>query len=229
MQKVWYNIGMITFDTIRDNEDIKTYIRHADASLQALGYTEHGFAHVTSVAETAAYILQTTGYSAREVELVKIAGYMHDIGNLVNRVGHSQSGATMTMRILDKLGMPADEIASVVTAIGNHDEGTGEPVSELAAALILADKSDVRRSRVRAFLRPEDFDIHDRVNYSVTASRLQINDERTAVRLSLTVDTHYSAIMEYFQIFMERMTLCRHAAKQLGLKFELFINGQQLA
>ncbi len=220
---------MITFDTIRDNEDIKTYIRHADASLQALGYTEHGFAHVTSVAETAAYILQTTGYSAREVELVKIAGYMHDIGNLVNRVGHSQSGATMTMRILDKLGMPADEIASVVTAIGNHDEGTGEPVSELAAALILADKSDVRRSRVRAFLRPEDFDIHDRVNYSVTASRLQINDERTAVRLSLTVDTHYSAIMEYFQIFMERMTLCRHAAKQLGLKFELFINGQQLA
>lgn len=229
MQKVWYNIGMITFDTIRDNEDIKTYIRHADASLQALGYTEHGFAHVTSVAETAAYILQTTGYSAREVELVKIAGYMHDIGNLVNRVGHSQSGATMTMRILDKLGMPADEIASVVTAIGNHDEGTGEPVSELAAALILADKSDVRRSRVRAVLRPEDFDIHDRVNYSVTASRLQINDERTAVRLSLTVDTHYSAIMEYFQIFMERMTLCRYAAKQLGLKFELFINGQQLA
>lgn len=220
---------MITFDTIRDNEDIKTYIRHADASLQALGYTEHGFAHVTSVAETAAYILQTMGYSAREVELVKIAGYMHDIGNLVNRVGHSQSGGTMTMRILDKLGMPADEIASVVTAIGNHDEGTGEPVSELAAALILADKSDVRRSRVRAFLRHEDFDIHDRVNYSVTASRLQINDERTAVRLSLTVDTHYSAIMEYFQIFMERMTLCRHAAKQLGLKFELFINGQQLA
>ena len=220
---------MITFDTIRDNEDIKTYIRHADASLQALGYTEHGFAHVTSVAETAAYILQTTGYSAREVELVKIAGYMHDIGNLVNRVGHSQSGATMTMRILDKLGMPADEIASVVTAIGNHDEGTGEPVSELAAALILADKSDVRRSRVRAVFRPEDFDIHDRVNYSVTASRLQINDERTAVRLSLTVDTHYSAIMEYFQIFMERMTLCRYAAKQLGLKFELFINGQQLA
>lgn len=227
-RKVWYNIGMITFQMIRDNEDIKTYIRHADASLKALGYTEHGFAHVTSVAETAAYILRTMGYPEREVELVKIAGYMHDIGNLVNRVGHSQSGATMTMRILDNLGMPADEIASVVTAIGNHDEGTGEPVSELAAALILADKSDVRRSRVRDALHSERFDIHDRVNYSVTDSALKINDERTAVRLDLTVDTHYSSIMDYFQIFMERMTLCRQAAKQLGLRFELFVNNQQL-
>ncbi len=219
---------MITFETIRDNEDIKTYIRHADASLGALGYTEHGFAHVTTVAETAAYILRTMGYPAREVELVRIAGYMHDIGNLVNRVGHSQSGATMTMRILDKLGMPADEIASVVTAIGNHDEGTGEPVSELAAALILADKSDVRRSRVRDALHAENFDIHDRVNYSVTKSELKINGERTALRLDLTIDTHYSSIMDYFQIFMERMTLCRQAARELGLRFELFINEQQL-
>ena len=226
--QVWYNRGMITFKDIRDNRDIQIYIRHADESMRALGYTEHGFAHVTSVAETAAYVLQTMGYPGREVELVRIAGYMHDIGNLVNRVGHSQSGATMTMRILDKLGMPADEIASVVTAIGNHDEGTGEPVSELAAALILADKSDVRRSRVRASLRAENYDIHDRVNYSVTKAELKINADRTAVRLSLTVDTHYSSIMDYFQIFMERMTLCRQAAKQLSLRFELFINGQQL-
>ncbi len=220
---------MITFQTIRDNEEIATYIRHADASLKALGYTEHGFAHVISVAETAAYILRTLGFPEREAELVKIAGYMHDIGNLVNRVGHSQSGAVMTMRILEHLGMPAEEIASVVTAIGNHDEGTGEPVSELAAALILADKSDVRRSRVRSFLKAEDFDIHDRVNYSVTNAALRIDENRTAVRLDLTVDTHYSSIMDYFQIFMERMTLCRHAAKALSLRFELFINGQQLA
>lgn len=219
---------MITFQDIKGNESVNTYIRHADQSLKALGYTEHGFAHVTCVAETAAYILKTMGYPERETELVKIAGYMHDIGNLVNRVGHSQSGAIITMRLLDNLGMGAGEIASVVTAIGNHDEGTGEPVSELAAALILADKSDVRRSRVRDQLGTDKYDIHDRVNYSVTASSLKINEERTAVRLDLTIDTHYSSIMDYFQIFMERMTLCRQAAKELGLRFELFINGQQL-
>lgn len=219
---------MITFQTIKENEDVKNYIRHADESLKMLGYTEHGFAHATLVAETAAYILQTMNYPAREVELVKIAGYMHDIGNLVNRVGHSQSGAMIAMRLLDNLGMASNEIASVVTAIGNHDEGTGQPVSELAAALILADKSDVRRNRVRDEEGSENYDIHDRVNYSVTASSLKINDEKTAVRLALTIDTHYSAIMDYFQIFMERMTLCRQAAKELNLRFELFINGQQL-
>ena len=218
----------VTYEMVRHSAEINTYIQQADASLIALGYTEHSFAHVTRAAEQAADILDTLGYSERTRELARIAGYMHDIGNLVNRVGHSQSGATMTMRILDKLGMPADEIASVVTAIGNHDEGTGEPVSELAAALILADKSDVRRSRVRASLRAENYDIHDRVNYSVTKAELKINADRTAVRLSLTVDTHYSSIMDYFQIFMERMTLCRQAAKQLSLRFELFINGQQL-
>ena len=223
-----YNRNMITFEDIKNNENINTYIRQADASLKAIGYTEHGFAHVTSVAETAAYILTTMNYSAREAELAKIAGYMHDIGNLVNRVGHSQSGAIITMQILEKLGMPAEEIAAVVTAIGNHDEGTGMPVSELAAALILADKSDVRRSRVRDQLHSETFDIHDRVNYSVTSSSLKIDLEKTVVRLDLTIDTHYSAIMDYFQIFMERMTLCRRAAEELKLRFELFINEQQV-
>ena len=219
---------MITFQTIKENEEINTFIRHADATLKTLGFTEHGFAHVTLVAETAAYLLKTLNYSEREIELVKIAGYMHDIGNLVNREGHSQSGALIAMRILEKLGMDTDELAKVVTAIGNHDEGTGRPVSELAAAIILADKSDVRRNRVRDEQGSEKYDIHDRVNYSVTASSLKINPEKTAVRLDLTVDTHYSSIMEYFQIFMERMELCRQAAKSLGLQFELFINKQQL-
>ncbi len=219
---------MITFQTIKENEEINTFIRHADATLKILGFTEHGFAHATLVAETAAYLLKTLNYPEREIELVKIAGYMHDIGNLVNREGHSQIGALISMRILEKLGMDTDELVKVVTAIGNHDEGTGQPVSELAAALILADKSDVRRNRVRDEQGSEKYDIHDRVNYSVTASSLKINSEKTAVRLDLTVDTHYSSIMEYFQIFMERMELCRQAATSLGLKFELFINKQQL-
>ncbi len=220
---------MITFEDIRKNKDVNTYVCRADEALKALGYTEHGMAHVSTVAETSAYILRTMGVDARTVELGRIAGYIHDVGNLVNRVGHSQSGALVSKYLLDKKGMPAEAIASVVAAVGNHDEGTGEPIDALSAALILADKSDVRRSRVRASLSPEKFDIHDRVNYSVTSSSLKINAERTAVRLALTIDTRYCAIMEYFQIFMERMTLCRRAAEKLGLRFELFINGQQLA
>lgn len=226
--KVCYNRAMITFQDIKTNKDVNNYIRHADAALESLGFTEHGFAHVTLVAQTAAYLLTAMNYSARAVELVKIASYLHDIGNLVNRNGHSQSGALIAMRLLDKMGMDSEEIAAVTAAIGNHDEGTGQPIGALAAALILADKSDVRRSRVRDEEDSEKYDIHDRVNYSVTASELKINPEKTAVRLNLTIDTHYSSIMEYFQIFMERMTLCRHAAETLGLRFELFINGQQL-
>ena len=160
---------MITFEELKKNEKVNTFIRQADASLIALGYTEHSFAHVTHVAETAAYILETLGYSAHDVEIARIAAYLHDIGNLVNRVEHSQSGAVMAFRILDEMGMPPEDLAMVVTAIGNHDEGTGVPVNALAAALILADKSDVRRSRVRN-QDPTTFDIHDRVNYSVCTS-----------------------------------------------------------
>lgn len=217
----------MTYEQIRQDEDIKVYIRQADASLGALGYTEHSFAHVGRVAHMAGYIMETLGYSAREVELVKIAGYMHDIGNVVNRVEHSQSGAVMAFRILDKMGFPAEEISLIVTAIGNHDEGTGVPVNPLAAALILADKSDVRRNRVRT-KDIAGFDIHDRVNYSVTDSELTINAERTTVQLKLTVDTHFSSVMDYFEIFMERMLLCRRAAETLGLRFKLDINDQQM-
>ena len=194
---------MVTYEEIRKDEGIRTYIAEADAPLLALGYTEHSFAHVTHVAETAGYILETLGYSKQETELARIAGYLHDIGNLVNRVDHSQSGAVMAFRILDKLGFTPRETAVITTAIGNHDEGTGVPVNAVAAALILADKSDVRRSRVRN-QDFHDFDIHDRVNYSVVEAGLKINEAHTLIELKLSVDTQFGSIMDYFEIFMER-------------------------
>ena len=218
---------MLTFEDLKHNTDINTYIEAADKSLAVLGYTEHSFAHVTKVAETAKYILSTLGFDEHKIELARIAAYLHDIGNLVNRIEHSQSGAVMAFRILDNLDMDPIDIASVVTAIGNHDEGTGLPVDEISAALILADKSDVRRSRVRNRDK-STFDIHDRVNYSVKSSSLKINDDKTVIRLRLYVDTRYGSIMDYFEIFMERMILCRKAAEKLGLSFKLIINEQQL-
>lgn len=218
---------MLTFEELKKNEEVRIYIQRADESLKALGFTEHSFAHVTRVAETSGYILSTLGYSEHDVELVKMAAYLHDIGNLVNRIDHSQSGAVMAFRILDHLEMPAGDIATIVTAIGNHDEGTGVPVNPIAAALILADKSDVRRSRVRN-TDISTFDIHDRVNYSVKESVLKINEAHTIVKLKLTVDTHYSSVMDYFEIFLKRMTMCRRAAEKLGLNFKLMINEQQL-
>ena len=218
---------MITLETLRENPDINTYITAADRSLAALGYTEHSFAHVLRVAQTAAYILSTMGYSDHEVQLARVAGYLHDIGNLVNRTDHSQSGAVMAFRILDKMEMPAPDLATVVTAIGNHDEGTGVPVDAVAAALILADKSDVRRSRVRN-IDPSTFDIHDRVNYSVRSSRLIIGETKEQVTLTLDIDTEYGSIVDYFEIFLERMLLCRRAAHKLGLEFKLIINDQHL-
>ncbi len=218
---------MITYDDIRKNSIVHTYIERADQSLAALGYTEHSFAHVTRVADTAGRILRQLGYNERTVELARIAGYLHDIGNLVNRVDHSQSGAVMAFRILDNLGMDPAETADIVTAIGNHDEGTGVPVSELAAALILADKSDVRSSRVRNY-DPATYDIHDRVNHSVRASDLEIDRETGIIRLNLTIDTRESAVMNYFEIFLTRMILCRKAAEKLNMRFALQINGQPL-
>ena len=217
---------MITYELIKSDPAIRTYVKEADASLAALGYTEHSFAHVTKVAETAGYILRTLGFDERTIELAKIAGFLHDIGNLVNRVDHSQSGAIIAFRILDKMGMEPSEIATIVTAIGNHDEGTGVPVSNVAAALIIADKSDVRRSRVRG--KVEVGDIHDHVNYSVTNSTLTINDDNSIITLELTIDTAFSSVMDYFEIFLGRMILCRKAAEKLGIVFKLVINGQQL-
>ncbi|MBE6570152.1 MAG: HD domain-containing protein [Ruminococcaceae bacterium] len=214
---------MITYQEIKNNENIRTYIRKADEALVALGYTEHSFAHVTKVAEDAGRILTVLGYDERQVELVKIAGYMHDIGNLVNRVEHSQSGAVMAFRILDKLGMEAEDVADIVAAIGNHDEGTGKPINAIAAALFLADKSDVRRTRVRN-REISTFDIHDRVNYSVEMSDLTVDKEKGEIRLEIRIDTEYSSVSEYFEIFLTRMIQCRRAAEELGLHFRLIIN-----
>ncbi len=218
---------MVTYAQIRADEDIRVYIAKADESMAALGFTEHSFAHVTRAAETAAYILETLGYDQHTIEIARIAGYMHDIGNIVNRVNHSMNGAVMAFRILDKLGMDSGDIATVVTAIGNHDEGTGVPVNAVAAALILADKSDVRRSRVRN-RDISTFDIHDRVNYSVEASKLTISDDKKTILLDLTIDTSISPVMDYFEIFLTRMIMCRKAADRLGLSFKLNINGQQV-
>lgn len=216
---------MISFEQIKENDDIRTYISAADRSLGALGFTEHSFAHVGLVSQRAGDILLALGSDNRTVELARIAGYLHDIGNLVNRSEHSQSGAIMAFRILDQMGMPSGEIATVVTAIGNHDEGTGVPVDKVAAAIILADKSDVRRSRVRN----KDFatfDIHDRVNYSVIDSDLILKPEECTIRLNLKIDTKISSIMDYFEIFLDRMALCCRAAEKLGLAFKLTINDQ---
>ncbi len=218
---------MLTYDELRHNNEINTYITAADRTLGELGFTEHSFAHVGKVAQVAKYILEATGHTAHEVELARIAAYLHDIGNLVNRIDHAQSGAVMAFRILNGLDMEPNDIATVVTAIGNHDEGTGHPVSEVSAALILADKSDVRRSRVRNRDKAT-FDIHDRVNYSVQNSELTVSKDSRFITLSLTVDTETGSIMDYFEIFMQRMILCRKAAERLNLKFKLIINGQPL-
>ena len=217
----------MTYEELLKSEEIRVYITRADESLRELGYTEHSFAHVGRVAQDAARILDSLGYSAHDVELAKIAGYLHDVGNLVNRAEHSQSGAVMAFRLLDRMSMPPEDIATVVTAIGNHDEGTGVPVNPVAAALIIADKSDVRRSRVRN-TEALTFDIHDRVNYSVERSALVINDEKSEICLHLDIDTAISSVMDYFEIFLGRMTMCRHAAERLGLRFRLVINGQSL-
>ena len=217
----------ITAEQVKNNPVIRTYIQQADESLTALGYTEHSFAHVTKVAVEAKRILGALGRSEREQELAEIAGYMHDIGNVINRADHAQSGAVMAFRILDHMGMDPEDIADVITAIGNHDEHTAKPVSDIAAAIILADKSDVRYTRVRNRKKSE-FDIHDRVNYSVKKSDLIIDAESRTITLVLSIDTEFCAVMDYFEIFMGRMLLCRKAAERLGLQFGIVINEQEI-
>ena len=218
---------MLTYKELQKNEDVRTYVAAADATLGALGFTEHSFGHVSKVAAMAKYILETLGYSEHEVELAQIAAFLHDIGNLVNRRDHAFTGGVMAFRILDKLGFSAADTALVVSAIGNHDEVGGLPVNAVAAALILADKSDVRRSRVRN-VAEVSVDIHDRVNYSVTESSLTINAEHSEITLKLTIDTSISSVMEYFEIFLERMLLCKKAAAALGLEFNLVMNQQEM-
>ncbi len=218
---------MLTITNIRNNAAIKTYIAKADEALIALGYTEHSFAHVTKVADFAQRLLLDLGYDKRKAELAWIAGYLHDIGNVINRIDHAQSGAVMAFRILDKLEADAEELSTIVSAIGNHDESTAFPVNEVAAALILADKTDVRRTRVR---NPDfaTFDIHDRVNYAVKQANTYLTQDHMAIVLELDIDSSISSVMDYFEIFLHRMLLCRKAAEKLSLKFKLIVNGQNL-
>ena len=216
----------VTYEDIKQSQEIRTYITQADASLLALGFTEHSYAHVGRCAAIAGDLLRDLGYDGHTIELCRIAAFMHDIGNVVNRNDHAQTGAVMAFRILDNLGMEADEIATVCSAIGNHDEATAYPVNPVAAALILADKTDVRRSRVRTKDQAQ-FDIHDRVNYAVEKASTTLTDDG-AVLLELTIDTAISPVIDYFEIFMDRMLLCRKAADKLGLAFRLVVNGQTI-
>ncbi len=214
----------ITYKYIKENEEIRTYVATADKTLAQMGYSEHSFAHVTIVAENSGMILESLGYDSRTVELSKIAGYMHDIGNVVNRINHALSGANMAFRLLDKISVPPQEICEIISAIGHHDEGTALPLSPITAAIIIADKTDVRRSRVRN-TDLITFDIHDRVNYAAEQSKIFFNEDKSVLIMDLKIDTNISAVMEYFQIFLERMLLCKKAAMYLGIKFEVVING----
>ena len=200
----------VTYEDVRNSEEIRTYIKQADESLKAIGYTEHSFAHCTKVAKVAGDLLEKLGYDAHEVELARIAGFMHDIGNVVNRIDHAQSGAMMAFRILDKMGMPPEDVATVITAIGNHDEQTAAAVNAVAAALIIADKIN--------------FDIHDRVNYAAEKSDVILEQDSKTITLDLKINTEICAVMDYFEIFTGRMLLCRKAAEFLGLQFKLDIN-----
>ena len=216
----------IRYEDVVKDEAVKTYIQKADETLTALGYTEHSFGHVTKVAKLASDILLTLGYSEREAELAAIAGYLHDIGNVINRIDHAQSGAVMAFRILDRMGAEPEDIATIITAIGNHDESTAYPVNSIAAALIFADKTDVRYIRVRN-QDLASYDIHDRVNYSVKESQVVV-EKNSHIELQLTIETKVCSVMDYFEIFLNRMILCRKAAEKLGVQFRLVINGQTL-
>jgi uncharacterized protein len=217
----------VTFASVRENPRVKVFVRKADEALAEIGYTEHGERHVGLVAHIAYNTLKRLGYPEREAELAAIAGYLHDIGNAVNRDHHAQTGAVMAMQMLGEMGMSDVEIIRVIGAIGNHHENDGEAVSAVAAALILADKSDVHRTRVR---NPDmiKFDIHDRVNYAVEKSFLNVDEAGKQITLELTVDTAISQVMEYFEIFMTRMLASRKAAKFLGVSFGLTVNGNRL-
>jgi len=220
-------ILLINIDDIKNNEEVKTFLTISEKQMRIMGYTEHSFRHVALVSETAGNILSKLGYPEREVELARIAGYLHDIGNAVNRMDHAHTGALMAYDLLIRMGMHCTEAAEIMLAIGNHDEHSGTAVSNISAALILADKSDVHRSRVRN----NDFatfDIHDRVNYAVKKSSLSVDKNERTAELRLEIDTSICPVMDYFEIFLTRMTMNRRAADFLGLHFQIVINGTRL-
>lgn len=217
---------MSSYEDIKKNEEILAYLRKADKNLEVLGYTDHSAAHTALVAERAAYILDVLGYSEHEKELAKIAGFMHDIGNAVNRKNHAEYGAILAETILRNTDLPLDDRVTVVSAIGHHDESTGGAKDAVSAALIIADKTDVRRNRVRP--QEQNFDIHDRVNYAVTNNKLNINPESRKITLEIEVDESICTMYEYFDIFLGRMLMSRAAAEMLDAKFSLFVNGSKV-
>ena len=218
---------MITLEDIKANKEIEELIIGSQKQLNALGYTEHSLRHISIVSDRAAQILKVLGYPERRIELAKIAGYMHDIGNCVNRVDHAHSGAILAYQILKEMGMDVTERTEIMMAIGNHDEQTGTAVSDISAALILADKSDVHRNRV-VNSNMYTFDKHDKVNFAVTDSKFKIDSEKRKVTLDLTIDTQICPVLDYFEIFMDRTMMSKYAAKYLNIWFELIINGTKL-
>jgi metal-dependent HD superfamily phosphatase/phosphodiesterase len=217
----------LTLDDVKRDREAEAYIAKADEYTGAIGYTEHGFRHANLVASIAANVLRRLGRQEKTIHLAAISGYLHDIGNLVGRVNHEHTGALLASRILNRLGMEPVDQAVVMGAVGNHEEHTGDPVSEVCAALIISDKSDVHRTRVRN-PDPTTFDIHDRVNFAVEHSFLRVDEHAHTITLELTIDTKISHVMEYFEIFLPRMVMCRRAAKLLGCDFKLQINGTKL-
>lgn len=218
---------MVTLEDIKKNPEVQQLILGSQEELNALGYTEHSFRHIGIVSKRAGDVLEILGYDERRVELARIAGYLHDIGNCVNRVDHAHSGAILAYQILKDMGMDAKERAEIMTAIGNHDEKTGTAVNDISAALILADKSDVHRERV-VNTNLSAFDKHDKVNYAVTNANFIISKENRKVILDLTIDTNISPVLNYFEIFMDRTMMSKHAAKFLNIWFELIINDTKL-
>ncbi len=217
----------ITLEDIKARHDVQTYIKRADENMEAIGYTEHGFRHATVVSERARSIMTSLGRDPREAELAGIAGYLHDIGNVAARAEHGQIAVLLVYNILTQMGMPPEELAEIMSGVGNHEEQYGDPFGAVAAAVIIADKSDVARSRVRD-IHPSRYDEHDRVNYATISSSLIVNHERTLISLSLETDTTIAPIMEYFELFLSRMVMSRRAAVRLGCEFELVINGTKL-
>ncbi len=218
---------VITLDDVKNREDVKIYVSRADRNMDTIGYTEHGFRHADVVAERARHIISALGRDPREAELAALAGYLHDIGNVSHRSAHGQVAVMLAYSILKEMGMPPAELADIMSAVGNHEEQYGDPFGPVAAAVIIADKSDVARSRVRD-IHPSRYDEHDRVNYATMSSAITINHQRTIISLHLEIDTEIASIMEYFELFLDRMVISRRAAKLLGCEFELMINGTKL-
>lgn len=217
----------MTYKDIKKNKEVLAYLKKGNDNLGTMGFTDHSEAHCAMVAERAAMILDKFGYPEHDIEVVRIAGFLHDMGNAINRHCHAEYGALLAGRILEKTDLPLEDRVTIVSAIGNHDESTGGAVDPISAALIIADKTDVRRNRVRN-KEMASFDIHDRVNYAVTEAKLKVNPDKRVITLNLQIDESICSMLEYFEIFLERMLMCRRASEMLGAKFKMTANGSKI-